>query len=799
MLPEERRAVPDHASQFDRLKTALADRYRIERELGRGGMATVYLAEDLKLDRQVAIKVLKPELAAAIGSERFLREIKLTARLEHPHILTLHDSGEAEGFLYYVMPYVEGESLRERLNREKQFAVHDAVQIARDVASALDYAHGHDVIHRDIKPENVLLGAGGAVVTDFGIARAISEAGGDKLTETGMAVGTPTYMSPEQAAGSSDLDQRSDLYSLACVVYEMLAGEPPFSGPTAEVVVRKHITAEPPSLAANRPDVPAHLGGALQRGLAKTPADRWAGVHAFVTKLDTVPHQPEGAGRKWTTPAVVGAVAIVAGGMWWLISGSNGGAGSGAGGIPSIAVLPFTDQGGGAEQYFGDGMAEDLMYALNKIEGLTVAGQTSSFSFKGTNTDLRTIGERLQVSTILSGSIRRSGDRLRVTVRLENVADGVQLWSEQYDGVLEDVFAFQDDIARRVTGQLQVALLGRGDQPLVTPTTANLEAYRQYLQGRFFLAQRGDGILRSLEYFERAVTLDSTYAKAYAGVADGYIFAGLYSLLPTQTAMPRASAAGRRALALDSSLAEAYTGLAIVSTIYEWDWAAARRLFNQALALDPNYALAHLWYGIYLHYIERKIDESVAAYERAVQLDPLSPISAGIFASGLLSAGRYADALVQAQRAVQLEPNWNSYRFLGPAYFASGRQAEAIAVLDTAAQLSGRHPWTLRSLAHALAATGDTARAVSLFDELVTRARQEYVNPTVIGVIAGYLGRLDEAFEWFERAFDEHDTDLFLLHGMTDVENKRWRMPSELVQDPRLDTLWRRMGLDQFH
>ena len=367
-----------------------------------------------------------------------------------------------------------------------------------------------------------------------------------------------------------------------------------------------------------------------------------------------------------------------------------------------------------------------------------------------------------------------------------------------YAAWLEDVFAFQDDIATRVVGQLQVALLGRGDQPLVKPTTANLEAYRQYLQGRFFFAQRGDGILRSLEYFERAVTLDSTYAKAYAGVADAYIFAGLYALLPTDVALPRASSAGRRALALDSSLAEAYTGLAIVSTIYEWDWAAARRRFNRALALDPNYALAHLWYGIYLLWIERKVDEAAAALERAVLLDPLSPISAGNLAVALYSAGRYSDALVQARRAVQLVPNWNSYRFLGSAYSASGRHEEAIAALDTAVQLSGRHPWTLRALGHALAAAGDTARAVSLFDELVTRARQEYVQPTVVGVTAGYLGRVDEAFQWFERAFDEHDTYLFLLHGVTGA-HPTWRMSPALLQDTRLDRLWRRMGLDQFH
>jgi serine/threonine-protein kinase len=266
--------VPDQASQLEQLKAALADRYRIERELGHGGMATVYMADDLKHHRSVAIKVLRPELAAAVGPERFLREIEITARLDHPHILPLLDSGDANGVPYYVMPYVGGESLRDRLNREKQLAIDDAIQITREVADALDFAHQHDVVHRDIKPENILLGAGHARVADFGIARAISAAGGERLTETGLAVGTPAYMSPEQAAGGGDVDHRSDVYSLACVVYEMLAGEPPFTGPTAESVLRQHLTAEPPDVATIRSGVRPGVAGALRRGLAKTNSPR---------------------------------------------------------------------------------------------------------------------------------------------------------------------------------------------------------------------------------------------------------------------------------------------------------------------------------------------------------------------------------------------------------------------------------------------------------------------------------------------------------------------------------------------
>ncbi len=272
-------------AQLQRLKAALTDRYAVQRELGAGGMATVYLAEDLKLERHVAVKVVRPELAAVLGKERFLREVKITAKLQHPHILGLHDSGEADGFLYYVMPYVEGESLRERLNREKQLPIEDALQIAREVADALSYAHSHDVLHRDIKPENILLESRHAVVADFGIARAISAAGGDRLTETGLAIGTPSYMSPEQAAGSSELDGRSDLYSLGCVFFEMLAGQPPFTGPTLESVVHQHLTAEAPAITNVRPAVPGQVAATLARALAKTPADRFSPVGRFAEAL----------------------------------------------------------------------------------------------------------------------------------------------------------------------------------------------------------------------------------------------------------------------------------------------------------------------------------------------------------------------------------------------------------------------------------------------------------------------------------------------------------------------------------
>ncbi len=393
--------MPD---SFDSLKTALADRYAIQEEIGAGGMATVYLAEDLKHHRQVAVKVLRPELAATLGAERFLREIEVVAQLNHPHILALHDSGDDGGFLYYVMPYVDGESLRDRLNREKQLPVEHAIKYTREVADALHSAHRHGVIHRDIKPDNILLQEDHAIVADFGIARAVSAAGGDHLTESGLAIGTPIYMSPEQAAGGDEVTGSSDVYSLACVLYEMLTGDPPFTGPTIESVVRQHLTTDPKLVTDLRATVPIALTSALQKALAKTPADRFTTARGFAEALT---HEDAAGSHE---PAAA-----------------------------SIAVLPFTNMSADPEnEFFTEGITEDIINALTKIPELRVASRTSAFAFKGQAQDVRAIGERLMVSKVLEGSVRKAANRLRITAQLINTADGYHIWSEQYDRELDD-------------------------------------------------------------------------------------------------------------------------------------------------------------------------------------------------------------------------------------------------------------------------------------------------------------------------------------------------------------------------
>ena len=473
----------------DRLRTALAERYAVEREVGRGGMATVFLAQDLKHDRKVALKVLHPELAAALGPERFLREIQIAARLQHPHILPLYDSGQAGDLLYYVMPFVDGESLRDRLTREKQLPVDDAVLIARDVAAALDYAHRHQVVHRDIKPENVMLHEGEALVTDFGIAKAISVAGGESLTQTGVAVGTPAYMSPEQASGEGEPDGRSDVYSLGCMLYEMLAGVAPFTGPTAQAIITKRFTEPVPSIRAARATVPESVEQAVTKALARVPADRYATASQLAQAL-------VGSG---TTPPGVVPVSH-----------------SAAPTVKSIAVLPFADMSPQRDQeYFCEGMAEEIINALSKIQALQVASRSSAFAFKGQNQDIRKVGSQLGVGTVLEGSVRKAGNKLRITAQLVNVTNGYHLWSESYSRDLEDVFEVQEEIAQNIVRALRVMLTEEEKRAIEKLPTADVQAYDFYLRGRQYFHQwRKKGVEYARRMFERAMEIDPSYALA---------------------------------------------------------------------------------------------------------------------------------------------------------------------------------------------------------------------------------------------------------------------------------------------
>ena len=588
------------------LEDALAKSYRLDRELGRGGMATVFLAHDMRHNRRVALKVLHPELGHSIGPDRFLREIQLAARLNHPHIVPLFDSGEAGGYLYYVMPVVDGETLRDRLLREGQLTVDEALPLVRGIAAALDYAHRQNIVHRDIKPENVMLQDGEAVVMDFGIGKAVSVAADDTLTQTGMVVGTPAYVSPEQASGETRIDGRSDQYSLACVLYEMLSGRKPFAGPTAQAVISRRFSEPVPSLRSVLPGAPEEVETALTKALARDADDRFPTTMEFARALvATHMATPDGS----------------------PLQATHG---------KSIAVLPFTNMSADPEgDFFADGIADEIITALSKVKALKVSSRTSSFTFKGKNDDIREIGRKLQVSTILEGSIRKSGKRLRLNAQLVSAEDNSQLWAERYDRELEDVFEIQDEIASSIVAALRVVLTEDEKRAIEQVPTSNLDAYEFYLRGRqFFHQHRRKAHEFARQLFERSIELDPGYALAHCGVADCCSFLYQYFDASTEN-LRKAESASKRALELAPQLAEAHAsrGLA-VSLTGKFDEAETE--FQEAMRLDPKSFEAAYFYGRACM-SQGKSDEAAKWFERAITVRPDD------FAALILLAGVYDD------------------------------------------------------------------------------------------------------------------------------------------------------------
>ncbi len=628
------------ADLLERLQEALVSRYRINRELGAGGMAVVFLAEDLRHRRQVALKVLRPELAAEIGPERFLREIETAARLTHPHILPLHDSGEAGGFLYYVMPYVEGESLRGRLTREKQLPLDDALQIAREVADALSYAHSRDLVHRDIKPENILLQSGHAVVADFGIALAITVAGGGALTATGLALGTPAYMSPEQAAGSRDLDGRCDLYSLGCVLYEMLAGQPPFTGPTVESLMYQHLSVVPRPVTDLRPAVPGWVALAVQRALAKTPADRFSPVALFAEAL---------AHRE---SAAISAATIVA-------------MAPPAPAIPvlertAIAVLPFQNLSAeGPHAYFAGGLHDELLTQLAKVAALKVISRTSVMGYHGTSKPLKVIATELGVGSVVEGSVQVVGGRLRVTVQLIDAVTDAHRWAERYDRKLDDAFAIQSEVAQQVVAAVGAALTSAEQGRLAAAPSANAEAYRLYLQGREYWTRPGylrQNFELAQQLYERALGLDPNFALAHAAVSQVHGAMYWWRYDPSVARATRQREGAEAALRLAPVLPQAHAAMGLS---HYWGYRDYRRALDEfAIALKGLPNDAELWWRIGA--VNRRLGDwnaLFAAFEKAAQLDPRSATLFMDLGNIYNRLHRYADAVGAFDRALSLAPD----------------------------------------------------------------------------------------------------------------------------------------------
>ncbi len=683
----------------NRVGQALSSHYDLERELGRGGAAVVYLAHDRKHRRDVAIKVMHPELGASIGAERFLREIEIAAQLSHPHILPLYDSGELNGFLYYVMPYVAGESLRQRLHREGRVSLDESLRIALDVADALTYAHGRGVVHRDIKPENILLESGHALVTDFGVARAISAAGKDRVTLPGMAVGTPTYMSPEQAGGDEPVDERADIYALGCVLFEMLAGEPPHSGPNPQVILARKAAHPVPNFGHIRDAITVSLERVLRRALAWEPRDRFSTSAEFAEALSA--HAANSPPNGHVAVATATSVAR------------------------SIAVLPFANMSPDPEnEYFSDGIAEEITNALAKIQSLHVVSRTSAFAYKGKDQDVRRIGDALGVGTVLEGSVRRAGRRLRITAQLVSVTDGYHLWSERYDREAEDVFAIQDEIARSIADVLELMLTDEEKRALEKPPTVNVEAYECYLRGRYFLHLFQKNTVRhGRDMFARAIEIDPNYALAFAGLADCCSFLYMY-FDGSAPILEEADAASRRALDLDPGLAEAHAARGLAVALRQ-RYAEAEAEFEEAIRLNSALFEAFYFYARTC-FQQGKLESAVELFEKACEVhdDYQARLLAALSYAGLGRAddarAAYQRALRATERHLELSPGDCRALTLGAGCLARlGREREAIEWCDRALGIDPDDPVVVYAVACVDAVLGRTDVALDRLEQAI--------------------------------------------------------------------------------
>ena len=754
---------------FLQVAESLADRYEVLNELGAGGMATVYLAHDLKHDRKVAVKVLRPEVAAAVGAERFLAEIKVTANLQHPHILPLFDSGRAvrrygdtaEGetreILYYVMPFVEGESLREKMDQEGRLPVEEALEIVKMVASALDYAHRRNVIHRDIKPENILLHDGQPVVADFGIALATAGDAGKRITATGMALGTPEYMSPEQATADPVIDARSDVYALGCLLYEMLAGEPPYSGHNAQSVLAKMLVDPIPSVRRLRHSVPAPVDDAISRALAKQAEDRIPSASGLVEALSKPDEVPP--------------------------SNRN-----------SIAVLPLLSMSTNPEnEFFADGITEDVTAQLSKIGALKVISRTSTMQYKNHDLSLKEIGATLGVGTVLEGSVRRAGDRVRIVVQLIDAATDAHIWTETYDRELTDIFAIQSDVALQIAAALETELTADQRSRIEKEPTNDLSAYHLYLQGRQSVALfTPEGLREGIVFLERAVEKDPAFAHAFAHMAVAYVAIGMGyggGDLEPQEAYAKAKEVAAKALTINPDLADAHTAIAFPTFVYDFQWEKAEKSFRRALELNPNAADTLDFYGLFLS-AQLRFDEASKVQRRAQELDPLTEWHTTDLVSTLMRAGRFDEARREMDALLAREPESRLGHMTGGwVYIMSGDREKGLAMLEKSRARSGDDTALLGQLGEAYAMAGREQDARDVLRELEETGQRKYVPPYHKAYVHTGLGEHDKALDALEQSFVDRAGAIYGIKGSFLLEPLR--------EHPRFKALLKRLNLEE--
>ncbi len=709
----------------ERLQAALGSAYTIERELGGGGMSRVFVAHESALGRPVVVKILGLDLMAGISAERFAREVRLAASLQHPNIVPVLTTGVADDLPYYTMPYVKGESLRARLHETPPVPMRQAVSILRDVARALQYAHGEGVVHRDIKPDNVLLAGDAAVVTDFGIAKAISAArtatpeqvdtpNPTTLTQAGSSIGTPAYMSPEQVAGDP-VDNRTDIYAWCIVAYELLSGAHPFaSKSTSAQLMAAHLSETPVALRTKVPGIPPALSGLVMQTLSKSREDRPASAAELLENLDTARESQDTLTppvirkhRSLFLPALAVAAIILAAGAYAYSRNSSESAAAEQ--ISSVAVLPFAhERADSAEEYFGEGIADELMTALAKVPGLRVASRTSAIALgKRSDLDVREIADRLGVATVVEGTVRKSGGHLRVTAQLTNARDGLTLWSDAYDRESKDVFAVQSAMTRAIVATLRPNDTRNTEQK--GPGTSDPDAYDLYMRGQYLVERRGPGVAKAADYFSQAIERDPNFARAYASLSAALELIPYFGGVPAYKVEERARATAERALQLDPSLAEPRVALAMT----HWHanrWDNADREFKQAIAADSTSAVARTQYGRYL-LTSGRVPEATAQLRVARMLDPLAATSSVWLSYGLAASGDKVAAAEESKRSRDLDPNLITNRtILVLEMVQSGRFKEALSVIGDVVPPTPFNGMTAYNLEKA----GDKTRAAAI-------------------------------------------------------------------------------------